>query len=101
MCDDFFGKYSEKDMFYSERESHKNIDKSTKRVAKNKEGVMNAVTDFINLNSKWSGVGNRNVDPIFLYRNDIWEEIKIVSRDKSEDVDSISRKLSLSMKRKK
>jgi|ETNvirenome_6_85_1030632.scaffolds.fasta_scaffold04874_4 hypothetical protein len=101
ICDDFFGKYSQKDMFYSDRLSHRDVDISTDKVENKKEGVMNAVCDFINEYPSWSGRGLDGVDPIILYRNDIWNPIEIVSEENpGEESKGFARSGSLQMSKK-
>ena len=75
ICDDYLGRYSEEDMFYSERENYKDVrvneknipikddsgklqilhDKATPPVKTEKQGVKSAVDDFLTKNPEWTG----------------------------------------------
>ena len=76
ICDDYLGRYSEKDMFYHNREEYENNELATnpKNIAKSdKSGVKAAVDDFIK-NSKlpysiWYGVG----EPCLIFRSDFFD----------------------------
>ena len=73
VCDDYFGRYSEKDMFYSEREEYKDVTHATSRQKSEKEGVRNAVIDFISQSSiNWT-IDAFNKEPCFLYQEDFLE----------------------------
>jgi len=69
ICDDYNGRYSEDDMFYSEREAYKDVSDATPRTESEKKGVRSAVNDFID-----SEVGGEfrcayfSNDPCILYR---------------------------------
>ena len=71
VCDDYIGRYSEKDMFYSEREAYKGNSKASPRKTCEKEGVRNAVVDFIKSQSNinWT-IDGFNQGPCFLYNED-------------------------------
>ena len=71
VCDDYSGRHGDKDMFYSEREGYENNKKASPRIQYEKEGVRNAVIDFI----KSQVSTNWNIDafeqgPCFLYNED-------------------------------
>lgn len=100
ICDDYFGRYSKKDMFYSEREGYENLkinekntavknekgtyqilfNKTTPPISAEKEGVKSAVNDFLIKNPEWSGfnlIVPSGVDsswvskePVMLYQKD-------------------------------
>ena len=74
VCDDFQGRYSEKDMFYSEREEYKDVSNMTPRQITEKSGIKSAVIDFRDqspLNWRVDTFGPQ--DPCFLYQEDFLE----------------------------
>lgn len=81
LCDDYNGKWATRDGFYSEAESHKDISAATPRKSSEKEGVKNAVNDFLIENPNWRGWSNPNVDPILLYRGDVWANVFLPRKD--------------------
>ena len=72
VCDDYFGKFSLKDSWYSEKEEYKDVEKSTKRTEGKKEGVKNAIDDF-SRETTWRGLAFPGFEPILLYRSDVWK----------------------------
>jgi len=71
VCDDYQGRYSEKDMFYSERDEYKNIELATPRINSEKSGIKNAVNDFVNTSKlDWKVDVFGPGDPCFLYRSE-------------------------------
>jgi len=81
VCDDYNGKWATRDGFYSEAESHKDIVAATPRKVSEKEGVKNAVDDFLRENPNWRGWTNPAVDPMLLYRRDIWSDVSLPRKD--------------------
>jgi len=77
VCDDYNGKWANRDGFYSEAESHKDIAIATKRVKSKKEGIMSAVQDFLAENKSWSLWTHSKVDPAILYNLDVWEPLTL------------------------
>jgi predicted O-methyltransferase YrrM len=70
ICDDYNGRYAEEDMFYSERESYKDVPNTTPKTESEKKGVSSAVNDFIDGQEEtWVGAYFTN-DPCILYRPD-------------------------------
>jgi len=68
VCDDYNGRYSEDDMFYSEREAYQDVSDATPRSESEKKGVRSAVNDFIDgQGDAWVGAHFSN-DPCILYR---------------------------------
>ena len=69
VCDDYQGRYSEKDMFYSEREEYKDVEGATQRVDSQKQGVRNAVIDYTNQSKLgWRVDRFGPSEPCFLYQ---------------------------------
>jgi len=53
IVDDVFGRWSERDLFYAEREGYENIKTATQRVDTEKHGVKVAVDEWIEMNPNW------------------------------------------------
>lgn len=53
ICDDYSGKWAERDLFYAERESHADIDIATTKVDTDKHGVRTAVDEFVKRSPNW------------------------------------------------
>lgn len=71
VCDDFQGRYSDSDMFYSERESYKDVPDMTPRQDSIKQGVRRAVVDFRDQSSlNWRIDTFGPLEPCFLYQED-------------------------------
>jgi hypothetical protein len=71
VCDDYQGRYSEKDMFYSEREEYKGVKDATPRTDSKKQGVRNAVIDYVDQSSiGWRIDRFQSSEPCFLYQPD-------------------------------
>ena len=81
VCDDYNGKWAVRDGFYSEAESHKGISIATPRKAAEKQGVKNAVDDFLRENPNWKSWTHPDVDPVLLYRGDIWADVSLPRKD--------------------
>ncbi|MAF25171.1 hypothetical protein CL634_06305 [bacterium] len=61
ICDDYFGKWEERDLYYSEYEHYADVSIATPRKNTKKQGVKNAVNDFVkNSDNKWSVVYNKD-----------------------------------------
>jgi hypothetical protein len=74
VCDDFQGRYSEKDMFYSEREEYKDVPDMTPRKITKKSGIRSAVIDFRDQSPlSWRVDTFGPSDPCFLYQEDFLE----------------------------
>ena len=69
IVDDYHGRWSEKDMWYSERQECSEIDISTKKVETEKRGVKPAVDEFLAKNSQWSSRVLMTGEPIILLKN--------------------------------
>jgi len=70
ICDDYRGRWSEKDLFYAENDAYKNNEIATKRVQTKKIGVKSAVDDFVGKHKEdWGIVESAKIgDPCFLYQ---------------------------------
>lgn len=81
VCDDYNGKWSTRDGFYSEVSTHKDIGIATQRVDLEKKGVKPAVIDFLGENPEWKCWTHPDVDPAILYRRDVWEDVILPRKD--------------------
>ena len=71
VCDDYQGRYSEDDMFYSERGEYRDVPDMTPRQNTKKTGIKNAVLDFREKSSlNWRVDTFGPSDPCFLYQED-------------------------------
>ena len=86
VCDDYRGRWSETDLFYSTKEEYKNNKLATKTIKTEKPGVKNAVNDFlINHKDQWSILESEDIgDPCFLYQKNCKFNIVKVPHDKSK-----------------
>ena len=80
ICDDYNGRWAENDMFYADKEEYKSVEIATPRRLSEKQGVRNAVNDFVSNEEKWVGFGFPSSDPIILYRGDIWKKLSAASQ---------------------
>lgn len=69
IVDDYHGRWSEKDMWYSERQEFSEIEMATKKVETEKRGVRPAVDEFLVKNSQWSSRVLMPGEPIVLLKN--------------------------------
>jgi|TARA_R110001583_G_scaffold38874_11_gene125229 hypothetical protein len=76
VCDDYNGRWAEKDLFYSEKPEYANVEIATKRQNTEKQGVKAAVADFIKDHPEWEGYHHESLDPIILYNRVIWEPLE-------------------------
>ena len=73
VCDDYNGKWAEKDMFYADREGYESNKLATQNTFSEKQGIKNAIDDFINRNKNtWSSFSVLDTDPAFLFRKDMY-----------------------------
>ena len=70
VCDDYSGRWSNRDLFYSEKEIYKDNEKVTQRISAEKEGVQPAVDDFIKNNDNWIRLFLMEGEPVVLIRKD-------------------------------
>lgn len=66
VIDDYHGKWSKRDLFYSERDEYLNVGEATKRVDCDKKGVRPAVDEFLLEKKHWSGFSPIQGEPIVL-----------------------------------
>ena len=73
IVDDYHGRWSEKDLWYAERDSHSDPGvqaRATQRAETDKHGVRPAVDEFLKANPEWTGVVPMIGEPILLVRKD-------------------------------
>jgi predicted O-methyltransferase YrrM len=68
LIDDYHGRWSERDLWYSEKEGYESADKATKRIDTEKHGVKPAVDDFLMKNSNWELLTPIPGEPVMLRR---------------------------------
>lgn len=68
IVDDYFGKWSERDLFYSERDTHSQIESATPAVKTDKVGVKAAVDEFLGNNLSWTASAPIGGEPVVLFR---------------------------------
>ncbi len=95
VCDDYHGQWAETDLYYSDRDEYKDNEKATKREESEKQGVKTAVDDWLKKNDSWNAIGLQGQDPIFLYRDDVWEEFKFTIHPNTRGKTVISRDVEL------
>jgi predicted O-methyltransferase YrrM len=71
IIDDYFGRWSEKDLFYSTKDEYANIDTATQMVNTEKHGVKAAVDDHIAKFPGWYAKPLMQGEPIVLSRKEI------------------------------
>lgn len=68
IVDDYEGRWSERDLFYADRESHKDNKIATKTVDTDKHGVKPAVDEFLQKNTNWNKVAPICGEPVILFQ---------------------------------
>ena len=69
LIDDYNGKHAIKDSFYADNIHHKEIEHTELNREAEKQGVKNAVDDFVEMNSKWTLYNPfPDEDPVVLFR---------------------------------
>jgi predicted O-methyltransferase YrrM len=66
LIDDYNGRWSERDLWYAEREDYSKIDVTTKPVETEKHGVKPAVDEFLQKNPQWRMSKPLNGEPVVL-----------------------------------
>lgn len=66
LIDDYLGKWSTRDLFYSTREGYENVSDVTKPVETEKHGVKPAVDEWLEKNPNWSKSQPLNGEPVLL-----------------------------------
>lgn len=68
IIDDYNGRWSERDLFYSEREEYKNVVGTTTRVSTIHQGVKPAVDHWLQQNNNWDLLQPIQGEPVLLKR---------------------------------
>lgn len=68
ICDDYNGRWAEKDLWYAERETHKDVKIATPRVETDKRGVKAAVDEWLDTHPEWHKEQPVKGEPIALVR---------------------------------
>ncbi len=77
ICDDYNGKFSHRDSFYSDKEGYQDIKIATKSKPSEKQGVKTAVDEYArNSSIPWRGFGMTGIEPLILYRGDVWKKVE-------------------------
>jgi len=64
LCDDYFGRWSKKDLYYSQREGYENIKIATPYESSEKNGVGTAIDDFLEENKQFYSFKIMEGEPI-------------------------------------
>lgn len=70
ICDDYHGRWAEKDLFYAERPEYADNKIATKRIDSDKAGVKNAIDDFLKNNNQWVKFTPIPGEPVVLLHKD-------------------------------
>ncbi len=70
ICDDYNGRWSNRDLYYSERPGYENSSIATKRHETQKTGVKPAVDEFLDQNSGWVSHMFMPGEPIVLFQKE-------------------------------
>ena len=84
VCDDFNGRWSETDLFYIEKEEYRGNQLATPRSESPKQGVGNAVKDFLVEDPRWNYFDIPPFEPAVLYRSDIWKKPRLFTTDERQ-----------------
>lgn len=68
ICDDYHGRWSERDLWYSERDGYQEVAAATRRVHTDKQGVKAAVDEWLATHPSWSASSLLTGEPIVLMR---------------------------------
>lgn len=66
IIDDYHGRWSDKDLWYTEQKGYENVSQATKRIETEKHGVKPAVDEFIETNPIWDATALMQGEPIVL-----------------------------------
>jgi len=69
IIDDYSGRWSERDLFYSERSEYNECKIATSKVNTEKHGVKPAVNEFLEKNKSWKSISLIQGEPILLFKN--------------------------------
>jgi len=81
ICDDYHGRWSERDLFYSTRVGYENNPIATKPVIMEKQGVKLAVDDFLNTHQDWKMIQVKG-EPVVLIRGNV--KLEVMNEDSPE-----------------
>lgn len=70
ICDDYVGKWSERDLYYSTRETHDGIDIATEAIEGGPQGVKTAVDDWLKENPAWKSTSVIHSEAVMLIRRE-------------------------------
>lgn len=68
ICDDYSGRWSERDLWYAERDGYQDVSIATRRVETNKAGVKAAVDEWLSTHVSWQSSQPLIGEPIVLTR---------------------------------
>lgn len=71
LIDDYDGRWSEQDLWYSERDTHQNVQSSTQKVETEKHGVKAAVDEWLSNNPEWNKYKLIPGEPVILTKQKI------------------------------
>ena len=69
IIDDYAGRWSNSDLWYSEKEGYENSSSATKKIDTEKHGVKPAVDEFLENNPNWKSTVLMSGEPIVLFRH--------------------------------
>jgi len=98
VCDDYGGQWSETDLYYADRPEYAENEKATQREESERQGVRTAVDDFLKSDTRWSGCRIPTMEPIILYRNDVWETMELMYHNSGRAQVSTARDMKLMAK---
>lgn len=70
ICDDYDGRWSDKDLWYAERPGYENVEHASKKVDTQKHGVKPAIDEWVAENPGWSIVKPIMGEPVVLVRTE-------------------------------
>lgn len=70
ICDDYDGRWSDKDLWYADRPGYENVEQASKRVDTEKHGVKPAIDQWVEENPGWSIVKPIMGEPVVLVRTE-------------------------------
>ena len=68
VCDDYEGRWSERDLWYSERDGYQDVKAATPRVETEKHGVKAAVDEWLAAHPQWQKSQPIKGEPVVLRR---------------------------------
>lgn len=68
ICDDYHGRWSERDLWYAERPGYEDVSQASKPVDTQKHGVKPAIDDWVSENPEWSIERPIEGEPVILVR---------------------------------